>query len=59
MKDALVPGAKAVITVKLMHRKPLQSIREVKERLGTAFVILRSKQLFHNREEITLFAEKK
>ncbi|MHA7963333.1 SAM-dependent methyltransferase [Paenibacillus sp. CAU 1782] len=59
LRDSLAPGAKAIITVKLMHRKPLQSIREVKERLGTGFHILRSKQLFHNREEITLFAEKK
>ncbi|WP_182914224.1 SAM-dependent methyltransferase [Paenibacillus sp. 1011MAR3C5] len=54
LKDALTPGATAIVTVKLMHRKPLQTIREVKERLGTAFTVLKAKQLFHNREEITL-----
>ncbi|MFF2479470.1 SAM-dependent methyltransferase [Paenibacillus sp. NPDC058071] len=59
LEQALVPGATAIVTVKLMHRKPLQTIREVKERMSTAFVIRRSKQLFHNREEITLYMTKK
>ncbi|MCU6708191.1 SAM-dependent methyltransferase [Paenibacillus sp. J5C_2022] len=59
LKDALAPYATAVITVKLMHRKPMGTIREVKERLGTAFEVLRAKQLFHNRDEITLVLQKK
>nr|WP_232242909.1 SAM-dependent methyltransferase [Paenibacillus sp. GSMTC-2017] len=59
LQGALKPYATAIITIKLMHRKPLQTIREVQERLGTAFTILKAKQLFHNREEITLFLQKK
>lgn len=59
LKEALKPGAAAVITIKLMHKKPLQTIREVKERLETGFQILGARQLFHNREEITLFLKKK
>lgn len=59
LEPTLTPYASAIITVKLMHRKPLQTIREVKERLGSAFVISRAKQLFHNREEITLYLHRK
>ncbi|WP_020616304.1 SAM-dependent methyltransferase [Paenibacillus daejeonensis] len=59
LQAALAPGATAIITVKLMHRKPLQTIREVKERLQTAFHIRKAKQLFHNRDEITLYLEYK
>ncbi|GLX68115.1 SAM-dependent methyltransferase [Paenibacillus glycanilyticus] len=59
LEEALAPHATAIITIKLMHKKPLQTIREVKERFSTAFRIKRAKQLFHNREEITLCLEKK
>ncbi|REK77910.1 SAM-dependent methyltransferase [Paenibacillus paeoniae] len=59
LRSSLAPGATAVVTVKLMHRKPMQTIREVKERLGTAFIVLKAKQLFHNREEITLYLRSK
>ncbi|MGR7943517.1 MULTISPECIES: SAM-dependent methyltransferase [unclassified Paenibacillus] len=59
LKVALKEDATAIITVKLMHRKPMQTIREVTERLETAFTVLKAKQLFHNREEITLYLRKK
>lgn len=59
LKSALKPHSFAIVTVKLMHKKGMQSIREVKERLSSAFTILAAKQLFHNREEITLFLQKK
>lgn len=59
LQPALKPQSLAIITVKLMHKKGLQSIREVKERLSNAFTIIAAKQLFHNREEITLFLQKK
>jgi len=59
LKAALKSHGFAIITVKLMHKKALQSIREVKDRLSSAFTILAAKQLFHNREEITLFLQKK
>ncbi|SIQ41306.1 MULTISPECIES: SAM-dependent methyltransferase [unclassified Paenibacillus] len=56
---ALQQGGTAIVTVKLMHRKPLQTIREVKSRLSAAFDILGARQLFHNREEMTLYLKKK
>ncbi|MHA6484023.1 SAM-dependent methyltransferase [Paenibacillus sp. strain BS8-2] len=56
---ALKPEATAIVTIKLMHKKPLQTIREVKERLSTGFHILGARQLFHNREEMTLYLRKK
>lgn len=59
LQAALKPHGFAIITVKLMHKKALQSIREVKQRLSSAFTVLGAKQLFHNREEITLFLQKK
>ena len=59
LQYALMPYAYGIITVKLMHKKGMQSIREVKERLSSSFHILRAKQLFHNREEITLFIQRK
>lgn len=59
VRHALAPQATAVVTVKLMHRKPLQTIREVKERLETGFEVMKAKQLFHNREEITLYLQKR
>ncbi|BBH19900.1 hypothetical protein Back11_12450 [Paenibacillus baekrokdamisoli] len=57
--DALTNRATAIITVKLMHKKPLQTIRDVIERLESEFVLKKAKQLFHNRDEITLYLIKK
>lgn len=55
---ALRPGSSAVITVKLMHRKPLQTIRDVIAKLAPALELQKAKQLFHNRDEITLYLKK-
>ncbi|WP_341869755.1 hypothetical protein [Paenibacillus protaetiae] len=59
LEEALAPQASAVITIKLMHRKPLQTIRDVIAKLETVFKVERAKQLVHNREEITLFLIKR
>lgn len=59
LEQALAEGATAIITVKLMHRKPLQTIRDVIAKLESAFMLQKAKQLFHNREEITLYLLKK
>lgn len=56
---ALAYGGTAIITVKLMHKKPLQTIRDVIAKLQTAFELKKAKQLFHNRDEITLYLVKK
>ncbi|SDX77647.1 SAM-dependent methyltransferase [Paenibacillus sp. CF384] len=57
--DALTDGATAIITIKLMHKKPLQTIRDVIAKLETAFELKKAKQLFHNRDEITLYLVKR
>ncbi|MDQ0111370.1 SAM-dependent methyltransferase [Paenibacillus harenae] len=59
LEQALAEGATAIITIKLMHRKPMQTIREVIAKLETVFELKKAKQLFHNREEITLYLQKK
>jgi len=59
LDTSLKSGAVAIITIKLMHKKPLQTIKDVKERLETVFVLNKAKQLFHNREEITFYLTKK
>ncbi|SCW60144.1 23S rRNA (cytidine2498-2'-O)-methyltransferase [Paenibacillus tianmuensis] len=55
---ALQPGGTAVITVKLMHKKAFQTIREVVSDLAPELELQQAKQLFHNREELTLFLMK-
>jgi len=55
LAPSLKAGAEAIVTVKLLHRKPMQTIRNVTEQLGQVFDIRRAKQLFHNRDEITLY----
>jgi Predicted SAM-dependent methyltransferase len=55
LAPSLKAGAEAVVTVKLLRGKPLQTIRSVTEHFGQAFEIRRAKQLFHNRDEITLY----
>ncbi|MBO7746035.1 SAM-dependent methyltransferase [Paenibacillus sp. MWE-103] len=57
--DALREGAAAVITIKLMHKKPLQTIRDVVAKLETAFELRKAKQLFHNRDEMTIYMAKR
>lgn len=52
---ALQPGGTAIITVKLMHKKAFQTIREVVEDFAGMMTLQQAKQLFHNRDELTLF----
>lgn len=53
--DAVQRGGTVIVTVKLMHKKPLQTIRDCMEMFEHDLQILRAKQLFHNRDEITLY----
>ncbi|WP_438350950.1 SAM-dependent methyltransferase [Paenibacillus sp. FA6] len=51
----LSPGGTAIVTVKLMHKKPMALIKEVIASLEEDQMQLQyAKQLFHNRDEITL-----
>ncbi|GGA24970.1 SAM-dependent methyltransferase [Paenibacillus physcomitrellae] len=53
---SLVPGGTAVVTIKLLSKKPLALIKEIQEMYTDARMqIIQAKQLFHNRDEITLY----
>lgn len=53
---ALTPGGTAIVTIKLMHKKPMALIKEVIASFeDSRLQVQRAKQLFHNREEITLY----
>ncbi|MFE5317363.1 SAM-dependent methyltransferase [Paenibacillus sp. NPDC056579] len=52
---SLQTGGSAIITVKLMHKKPFQTVRELTQDLSPELELQKAKQLFHNREELTLF----
>lgn len=59
LAPALTAGGKGIITLKLMYKKPLQTIADLTEEYGKTFDVLRIKQLFHNREEVTLLVRRK
>ncbi|MDF2890642.1 MAG: SAM-dependent methyltransferase [Clostridia bacterium] len=52
-------GGYAIVTVKLMGDKVRRTIREVKEIYQEIFDVMATKQLFHNRDEITLLLRKR
>ena len=53
---SLTPGGTAIVTVKLMHKKPMALIKEVISMFEESHMqIQAAKQLFHNRDEITLY----
>lgn len=56
--EAVKTGGTIIVTVKLMHKKPLQTIRDCMEMFEQHLHILQAKQLFHNRDEITLYMMK-
>lgn len=55
---ALTQGGKAIITVKLMHKKPLKTIKELEAQFSPMLTMLQAKQLFHNRDELTIYFTK-
>lgn len=55
---ALQSGGTAIITVKLMHKKPFQTVRDILRIFEPDLFLLKAKQLFHNREELTLYLQK-
>lgn len=50
----LVPGGIGIMTIKLSPEDPLPLVRQVKRSLEKAWEIVFARQLFHNRNEITL-----
>jgi 23S rRNA (cytidine2498-2'-O)-methyltransferase len=51
----LKSGGTLLLTIKLMHKKPFQAVKETLATLGSRIILIRAKQLFHNREELTLY----
>lgn len=58
LAPALTAGASGLITLKLMYRKPLQTIADLLAAYGESFEIRRVKQLFHNRDEVTIWVRR-
>jgi 23S rRNA (cytidine2498-2'-O)-methyltransferase len=54
----LKSGGTAVVTLKLMGDKVRKTIKEVAALYKEVFEIIEVKQLFHNREEVTLYLKK-
>ena len=54
---AVRSGGAAIVTLKLPRGKPFRSLKETVRALSPEFNLNRAKQLFHNRDEITLFFE--
>lgn len=48
-----------IFTVKFMGRSPLRTVRECIETLAGSFTFVRGRHLWHNREELTLYLERK
>ncbi|TFE24892.1 SAM-dependent methyltransferase [Cohnella luojiensis] len=59
LAPVLSAGGSGIITLKLMYRKPFQSINDLMEDYGHEFDIRKVKQLFHNREEVTMWVKRK
>jgi 23S rRNA (cytidine2498-2'-O)-methyltransferase len=55
----LKEGGSAVVTLKLMGEKARKTIKEVLSIYKEVFEVLRVKQLFHNRDEVTLYLRKR
>ncbi|MFZ5353217.1 MAG: SAM-dependent methyltransferase [Bacillota bacterium] len=57
--DTLKSGGLAVVTVKLMSSKVTRIIKDVKKIYDEAFYIMGIRQLFHNRDEVTMYMKKR
>ena len=56
--DLLCRGALALITIKLTGIQPIKQLKEAEKILSQRFEIVRLRQLFHNRSEITMLLKR-
>lgn len=56
--DSLRPGGTAIITLKLMHGKPFQTVKDSVRAMQPTMELRKAKQLFHNRDELTVYLQK-
>jgi len=59
LAPAITAGGSGLITLKLMYRKPLQTIEDLVKEYERLFDVRQVKQLFHNREEVTIWVKRK
>jgi 23S rRNA (cytidine2498-2'-O)-methyltransferase len=59
VSDALKTGAPMIMTLKLPGKKPENEIEKVKSTLETSYKIMGIRQLYHNKDEVTLWGTKK
>ncbi|RUS46832.1 SAM-dependent methyltransferase [Cohnella sp. AR92] len=59
LAPALSAGASGIITLKLMYRKPMHTIQDLLQEYKKHFEIRKVKQLFHNREEVTIWVKRR
>jgi 23S rRNA (cytidine2498-2'-O)-methyltransferase len=59
LAPALVPGGILIMTVKFMGASPLKTIRAASHILGESYTLVKARQLWHNREEATLYLTRK
>lgn len=56
---ALKAGGAAVVTLKLMHGKPFQTVKDSVRAMQPELELRKAKQLFHNRDELTVYLRKR
>lgn len=54
LAPAVRAGAPIILTVKLMLDNPTRTIRKVADALQGSYAVRKTKQLFHNRDEVTM-----
>lgn len=54
----LKPNGQVILTIKLMGKQPLQTVRRVVAALDASLQVINARHLFHNRQEITLHLHK-
>lgn len=59
MASRLKPGAFAIMTVKLVIRNPIKLLGNIRPILESTYDILKLKNLFHNRLEVTMLLRRK
>ena len=59
LAPVLQPQGKLIMTIKFMGNKPLTIIRRCLELLAHEYLFVRGRHLWHNREEVTLYLQRR
>ncbi len=58
LSERLQSGGQVILTVKLMGKRPRQTVRQVIEALDQRLILCHAQHLFHNRQEVTLHLQR-